>query len=415
MEAASWSIRDSKRDTTDDSGVEDSAATVAEVASWTRSASWARRSRVKSPAAARTRRVDCGKRCTKSSLNSAPFESTSLVRRSCRMLLSSWEGRRSPSSSLALIVIDGTCEGAHSLLELKETQLSENETILSQTPDTTLCIAYSSGTTGFPKGVQLTHRNLIVQVIAFGYTEPVFERGDSYLCSVAIMHIGGFWSLFCYLGLGSKVVVLDTTDVGLTLSIIEKYKVVDFHTRQTLGPNQEGEVCAKSPASFKAYLNQPKATDDAYEDGFVRTGDKGYYTADGCIFLCGRFKELIKCMDQQVYPAELEELLAADPEVRHVVVAGIPHAQYGEAARAFVVHWRCLTDPLEQQREAERLKQVVADRLAYHKHLHGGLEFLDNIPESDYGKGARKLLAKAYVDRCHSSKESGSPMTSENE
>ncbi|KAH6948653.1 hypothetical protein HPB50_025648 [Hyalomma asiaticum] len=100
MEAASWSIRDSKRDTTDDSGVEDSAATVAEVASWTRSASWARRSRVKSPAAARTRRVDCGKRCRKNSLNSAPFESTSLDRRSCRMLLSSWEGRRSPSSSL---------------------------------------------------------------------------------------------------------------------------------------------------------------------------------------------------------------------------------------------------------------------------------------------------------------------------
>ncbi|KAH6945459.1 hypothetical protein HPB50_008651 [Hyalomma asiaticum] len=144
-------------------------------------------------------------------------------------------------------------------------------------------------------------------------------------------------------------------------------------------------------------------------------GDKGYYTADGCIFLCGRFKELIKCMDQQVYPAELEELLAADPEVRHVVVAGIPHAQYGEAARAFVVHWRSLTDPLEQQREAERLKQVVAIRLAYHKHLHGGLEFLDAIPESEYGKGARKLLAKAYVDRCHSSKASGSPMTSENQ
>ncbi|KAH7984663.1 hypothetical protein HPB52_023492 [Rhipicephalus sanguineus] len=94
----------------------------------------------------------------------------------------------------------------------------------------------------------------------------------------------------------------------------------------------------------------------------VTAGDKGYYTADGCFFLCGRFKELIKCMDQQVSPAELEELLASDPEVLHVVVAGVPHSQYGEAARAFVVHQRRLTDPLQQQKEAERLKEVVAGK-----------------------------------------------------
>ncbi|KAH7984307.1 hypothetical protein HPB52_019153 [Rhipicephalus sanguineus] len=93
-------------------------------------------------------------------------------------------------------------------------------------------------------------------------------------------------------------------------------------------------------------------------------GDKGYYTEDGSIFLCGRFKELIKCMDQQVYPAELEELLASDPEVRHVIVAGVPHSQYVEAARAFVVHQRRLTDPLEQQKEAERLKKLVAGESA---------------------------------------------------
>ncbi|KAL1481965.1 hypothetical protein MTO96_034111 [Rhipicephalus appendiculatus] len=318
------------------------------------------------------------------------------------------------------------------------------------------------------------------------------------------MHIGGFWTTFCYLGHGSKVVLSDLTDVESTLSAIQKHKptttgiypttirqldewpnyedfdtsswtnilygggavspsirqsiikkfglkeisqvygmtemtsclacsthlddlksvgkpapffeikVVDFYTRKTLGPNQQGEVCAKSPAAFKAYLNQPKATADAYEDGFVRTGDKGYYTEDGRFFLCGRFKELIKCMDQQVYPAELEELLASDPEVRQVVVAGVPHPQYGEAARAFVVREHHLTDPLEQQKEAERLKKLVADRLAHHKQLHGGLEFLDTIPESDYGKNARKFLRQAYIDRCQSTQQSGNAITSEN-
>ncbi|XP_037509000.1 luciferin 4-monooxygenase [Rhipicephalus sanguineus] len=386
-----------------------------------------------------------------------------------------------------------------------QTELPENETPLSQSPDTTLCIIYSSGTTGLPKGVELTHRNIIAQVTAYRYMDHVFEVGDSFLCSVAFMHIGGFWSCFCYLGLGCKVVLCDATDVESTLSAIQEHKpttaglypttirqldqcpnyedfdtssltkiiygggsvsvpisdsvirkfglkeivqvygmteltsclacssylddlksvgkpapffeikVVDFLTRKPLGPNQQGEVCAKSPAAFKAYLNQPKATADAYEDGFVRTGDKGYYTEDGSIFLCGRFKELIKCMDQQVYPAELEELLASDPEVRHVIVAGVPHSQYVEAARAFVVHQRRLTDPLEQQKEAERLKKLVADRLAHHKQLHGGLEFLDCIPESEYGKHARKFLRERYIHRCHSSDESGNAITSEND
>ncbi|XP_075534751.1 uncharacterized protein LOC142569993 [Dermacentor variabilis] len=396
-----------------------------------------------------------------------------------------------------IIALNGSCEEAHNFSELKETDLVENDTCLNQTPDMTLLIAYSSGTTGLPKGVQLTHRNLIAQVISFGYQDPTFERGDSLWFPSTMMHIGGFWAVFCYLGLGSKVVFRALFDIGSTLAVIQRHKpttvamypsavrqldqwsqygdferssvkkllvgggtvspsvlksirrklglkelsqgygmteltscvtfstrlddlksvgkptafcemkVVDFDTRETLGPHQQGEICVKSPAAFKAYLNQPKATADVYEDGFVRTGDRGYYTADGCFFVRGRFKELIKCMDQQVPPAELEELLAADPVVKYVIVVGIPHPQYGEAARAFVVH-RCRPeDPLEEQREAERLKQLVAGRLAHHKHLHGGLEFLDSIPQTNYGKYLRNSVKMAYIERCKSAKNSG--------
>nr|XP_054919977.1 uncharacterized protein LOC126516446 [Dermacentor andersoni] len=251
-----------------------------------------------------------------------------------------------PNSLELVFAMCGTFFAGGIGLLSKRSLTRENDTCSNPSPDTTLLIAYSSGTTGLPKGVQLTHRNLIAQV-------------------------------------------------------------VDFDTRETLGPNQQGEVCVKSPAAFKAYLNQPKLTADAYEDGFVRTGDRGYYTADGCLFLSGRFKELIKCMDQQVPPAELEELLAADPAVKHVIVVGIPHPQYGEAARAFVVH-RCRpADPLEEQREAERLKQLVAGRLAHHKHLHGGLEFLDSIPQNNNGKYLRNSVKMAYIERCQSGKNSG--------
>ncbi|KAL1486509.1 hypothetical protein MTO96_046930, partial [Rhipicephalus appendiculatus] len=91
--------------------------------------------------------------------------------------------------------------------------------------------------------------------------------------------------------------------------------------------------------------------------------DVGYYSSDGRIFVCGRLKELIKCMDYQVAPEEIEEVLAADPEVRHVVVAGVPHLQYEEAARAFVVPQRLLEEAVAEQREADRLKQLVAGGL----------------------------------------------------
>ncbi|KAH6948976.1 hypothetical protein HPB50_027274 [Hyalomma asiaticum] len=123
----------------------------------------------------------------------------------------------------------------------------------------------------------------------------------------------------------------------------------------------------------------------------------GYYTAQGLFYVCGRIKELIKCMDQQVAPAELEELLAADAGVRHVVVAGVPHPEYGEAARAFVVPWQPLQTPCQEQQEASRLMELVAASLARHKHLHGGVEFLERIPQTESGKELRNALKNAYI------------------
>ncbi|XP_049517624.1 uncharacterized protein LOC119442435 [Dermacentor silvarum] len=308
-----------------------------------------------------------------------------------------------------IIVVNGTCEEAHSLSELKETDLGDYKICLNQRPDTTLCIVYSSGTTGLPKGVQLTHRNLIAQVISYS---PYFAyHGKSKWLPAD--HLLGLTNVVTLRERKKSVEENEKYKVAMKRDYDRAHstkapdtKVVDFDTRKTLGPNQQGEICVKSPAAFKAYLNQPKATADAYEDGFVRTGDRGYYTADGCFFLCGRFKELIKCMDQQVPPAELEELLAADPAVKHVVVAGIPHPQYGEAARAFVVHRLRPTDPLEEQREAERsFACTISDRLAYHKHLHGGLEFLDSIPQTDIGKDLRNSVKMAYIERCQSEQQ----------
>ncbi|XP_075536990.1 uncharacterized protein LOC142571829 [Dermacentor variabilis] len=188
----------------------------------------------------------------------------------------------------------------------------------------------------------------------------------------------------------------DVKSVGWPLPFIE-IKVVHPESRQTLGPNQQGEICVRGASGFKGYLKNEIKTSEAYENGFVRTGDIGYYSSDGRIFVCGRLKELIKCMDQQVAPAELEELLARDPDVLQVIVVGVPHPQYGEAPRAFVVPRRRLPGPDEEEREADRLKELVAANFAHHKHLYGGLQFMDCLPQTGSYKDSRSALKEMYI------------------
>ncbi|XP_077495486.1 luciferin 4-monooxygenase-like [Amblyomma americanum] len=191
----------------------------------------------------------------------------------------------------------------------------------------------------------------------------------------------------------------DFKSVGTPAPFVE-IKVVDESTRKPLGPYELGEICVKSPGGFKGYLNNPKATAATYENDFVRTGDVGHYSPDGRIFVCGRLKELIKCMDQQVAPAELEELLASDPGVLHAVVAGVPHPQFGEAARAFVLpRKRLLPGSAEEKMEAQRLQDLVAGNLAAHKHLHGGVEFLESVPQNSAGKDLRTSLKEMYIQK----------------
>ncbi|XP_037529462.1 luciferin 4-monooxygenase-like [Rhipicephalus sanguineus] len=192
--------------------------------------------------------------------------------------------------------------------------------------------------------------------------------------------------------------LIDIKSVGKPAAFMEM-KEVDPETRESLGPLQHGEICVRGPSAFKGYVGRPEETAALYEDGFIMTGDTGYYSADGLFYVSGRIKELIKCMDQQVAPAELEELLAADPGVRQVVVAGVPHPQLGEAARAFVVPSQRLQGPSEEQQEANRLKELVAVNLAIHKHLHGGVEFLERIPHTESGKDLRRALKDAYLEQ----------------
>lgn len=177
-------------------------------------------------------------------------------------------------------------------------------------------------------------------------------------------------------------------------------KVVDVDTRKKLGPGQCGEICIKGPTCFKGYLDNPEATAEIYdEEGYVKSGDTGYYSARGELYVLDRIKDFVKCMDLQVAPAELEELLQDHADVAQAAVVGVPHSTYGEAPRAFIVLKAEARPKTPQEEETKQLEFVkyIENLVAVHKRLHGGVEFVDVIPQTPTGKPNRRQLKEDFL------------------
>lgn len=115
-------------------------------------------------------------------------------------------------------------------------------------------------------------------------------------------------------------------------------KVIDMKTGKPLGPNQRGEMCFKGSSIMKGYINNKKATRDTIDkDGWLHTGDVGYYNESKEWFIVDRIKELIKYKGYQVPPAEIEAILLTHPDVLDAAVIGIQDEMAGELPFAFVV------------------------------------------------------------------------------
>lgn len=115
-------------------------------------------------------------------------------------------------------------------------------------------------------------------------------------------------------------------------------RVCDKETGRLLGPNQRGEIHFKGNSIMKGYVGNKQASSDAIDsDGWLHTGDVGYYNDNGEWFVVDRLKELIKYKGFQVPPAELEAVLLTNPDVEDVGVIGIPDPLCGELPFAFVV------------------------------------------------------------------------------
>ena len=131
---------------------------------------------------------------------------------------------------------------------------------------------------------------------------------------------------------------------------------------------------------------QDNAGQEAFQDGWFRTGDLGYLDADGYLFIRGRLREVVNRGGEKIAPREVEEALLSHSAVREVAVVGRPDAIYGEQVVAYVA-----VKGVWSVEMARELRQHAAQRLSPQK-VPVDFTALDALPRNPTGKIERRLL-----------------------
>lgn len=167
-------------------------------------------------------------------------------------------------------------------------------------------------------------------------------------------------------------------------------KVIDSEGNPvTPGSNQVGELLLAGRHMMKGYWNKPEATAEALRDGWLHTGDLVTIDADGCITICDRKKDMVISGGENIYPAELENVLAGCPEVLEAAVIGIPSEKWGETPLAIVVPAPG-TNPTP-----ESLLAYCRQHMAAYK-VPRLYELVDSLPRNASGKLLKGPLRAQY-------------------
>ncbi len=150
-----------------------------------------------------------------------------------------------------------------------------------------------------------------------------------------------------------------------------------------------GEIVYQGANLMAGYAGWSRATEEAMRGGWFHTGDAGTMDEDGFIFIKDRIKDMIVSGGENVYPAEVEAVLAGHPEIADVAVIGVPDERWGEAVKAVVVLREGPGLP------AEALIAWAKQRLAGFK-CPRSVDLVDTLPRNPSGKLLKRELRKPY-------------------
>ncbi|HLV47462.1 MAG TPA: long-chain-fatty-acid--CoA ligase FadD [Aliidiomarina sp.] len=173
-----------------------------------------------------------------------------------------------------------------------------------------------------------------------------------------------------------------TASIGIPLPSTDLKIVDDDGNEVPMG--EAGEVWVKGPQVMAGYLGRPEATAESIKDGWFATGDMGTVDEHGFFRIVDRKKDMILVSGFNVYPNEIEDVVASHPKVLEVAAIGVPHEASGEVVKVFVVK----KDDSLTERE---LRDYCRENLTAYK-VPKLVEFRDELPKTNVGKILRRAL-----------------------
>jgi len=228
-------------------------------------------------------------------------------------------------------------------------------------------------------GVDFTRLELVISGGApcpLPIMEKFWDRGVDFKMGYGLTEASGnnFW-------LPAELVQEKIGSVGFPIFHIDMKTVRD--DGNPCADGEEGELLIRGPHVFAGYWQNPEATAETIRDGWLHTGDIAMRDADGCYSILGRSKEMFISGGENVYPAEIESVLLAHPQVIEAAVVSIPHETWGEVGRAFVV--------AGDDYDEEHLRTFIGERLAKYKQPRS-IIVIDKLPLTAIGKIDKKVL-----------------------
>ena len=186
---------------------------------------------------------------------------------------------------------------------------------------------------------------------------------------------------------GSEEVVERLKSAGKPCINVE-VRIVDDDGKD-VQPGEVGEVIVRGYHIMQGYWNRPEETAQTLRDGWIYTGDLGYFDSHDYIFLVDRKKDMIISGAFNIYPKEIEEVIVTHPRVKEVAVVGVPDEKWGEAVKAIVVP-KAGVEVTEQE-----IIDYCRERIASFKKPKT-VDVVPELPRNPYGKVLRAALKEKY-------------------